>query len=201
MISTSGTDSDNSLGDGRAPESHHRKIIITEADILDSTRLEHLADKLRSLQAKSAKTKPEYAEFLGVSGSQFRYLRRRLTNPSIHSLAYIAKQVRIPLYELLESKPQEDRKRPSGPQMSRRFGDIISRFYASSGLSKQDFADKIEVGFSQLYVIMKGESNPSLLVAERIANRLGVTLWQLLGVESMDGHSYTLPKPGRKRRK
>jgi transcriptional regulator with XRE-family HTH domain len=194
--------SDDSVhDDSQQAESHHRKIIITDADIVHSLLLEHLADKLLSLQAQSGKTKPEYAEFLGVSGSQFRYLRRRLTNPSVHSLAHIAKQVRVPLYELLESKPLEARKRPSGPQMSRRFGDIVSHFYASSGLTKQKFADKIDVGFSQLYVIMKGESNPSLLVAERIANRLGVTLWQLLGVESMDGHSYALPKPGRKRRK
>ena len=201
MVSTSGTDSGNVLGDRQPTESHHRKIVITEADTLHSPLLERLADTLHSLQARSGKTKPEYAEFLGVSGSQFRYLRRRLSNPSIHSLAHIAKQVRIPLYQLLENKPLEDRKRPSGPQMSRRFGDIVSRFYASSGLSKQKFADKIDVGFSQLYVIMKGESNPSLLVAEQIAKRLGITLWQLLGVESMDGHSFVLPKPVRKRRK
>jgi transcriptional regulator with XRE-family HTH domain len=201
MVSTSGTDSDNTPADRPPTESHHRKIIITEADILHSPLLERLAEKLRSLQGESGKTKPEYAEFLGVSGSQFRYLRRRLTNPSIHSLAHISKQVRSPLYELLESKPLENRRRPSGPQMSKRFGDVVSRFYAASGLSKQEFADRIDVGFSQLYVIMKGDSNPSLLVAEQIAKRLGITLWQLLGVESMDGHSYALPKAGRKRRK
>ena len=42
-------------------------------------------------------------------------------------------------------------------------------------------------GFSQLYVIMKGDSNPALLVAEELAQRLGIALWQLLGVEPFDG--------------
>jgi transcriptional regulator with XRE-family HTH domain len=109
--------------------------------------------------------------------------------------------VKIPLYQLLENKPLGNRKRPTGQQMSACFGKTVSRYYAASGLSKQEFADKIDVGFSQLYVVMKGESNPSLLVAEEIAKRLGITLWQLLGVESMGSHSYALPKPGRRRRK
>jgi hypothetical protein len=34
---------------------------------------------------------------------------------------------------------------------------------------------------------MKGVSNPALLVAEELAQRLGITLWQLLGVEPFDG--------------
>ena len=53
--------------------------------------------------------------------------------------------------------------------MSASFGKIIRRFYTASGLSKQESAPRIDVGISQLYVIMKGESNPSLLVAEQIA--------------------------------
>jgi transcriptional regulator with XRE-family HTH domain len=182
-------------------EGHHRKIIITEKDMLRSPLLERLADRLLSLQNDSGLTKPEFAAFLGISGSQFRYLRRRLTNPSIHALAHISTQVKIPLYQLLENKPLGNRKRLSGDQMSACFGKTVSRYYAASGLSKQEFADKIDVGFSQLYVVMKGESNPSVLVAEEIAKRLGITLWQLLGVEGMGSHSYALPKPGRKRRK
>jgi transcriptional regulator with XRE-family HTH domain len=109
--------------------------------------------------------------------------------------------VRIPLYQLLENKPLGNRKRLSGQQMSACFGKTVSRFYAVSGRSKQEFADKIDVGFSQLFVVMNGESIPSLLVAEEIAKRLGITVWQLLGVESMDNHSYALPKRSRKRRK
>jgi len=183
------------------PVTHHRIIIVTEKDMLRSPLLERLADRLLSLQNNSGLTMPEFAAFLGMSGSQFRYLRRRLTNPSIHSLAHISTRVKIPLYQLLEDKPLGNRKRLSGTKMSACFGKTVSRFYAASGLSKQEFADKIDVGFSQLYVVMKGQSNPSLLVAEEIAKRLGITLWQLLGVESMDGHSYALPKAGRKRRK
>jgi DNA-binding XRE family transcriptional regulator len=82
-----------------------------------------------------------------------------------------------------------------------RLADTLLCLQGESGLTKPEFANKIDVGFSQLYVIMKGDSNPSLLVAEEIARRLGISIWQLLGVESMDGHGYALPGPRRKRRK
>ena len=102
-------------------------------------------------------------------------------------LAHVAKQTEYPLYELLQGRRLGGRKRLSGPQMSKHFGKVVSRFYEASGLSKQAFADSIDVGFSQLYVIMKGDSNPAILVAEELAQRLGITLWQLLGVEPFDG--------------
>jgi len=168
-------------------ENHHRKILVTPADMLGSARLERLAQRLRALQTASGMTNPEYAEFLGMSASQFRYVRRRLANPSVQMLAHVAKQTKIPLYELLEGRRLGNRKRLSGLQMSKHFGKVVSRFYEASGLSKQAFADSIDVGFSQLYVIMKGDSNPALLVAEELAQRLGITLWQLLGVEPFDG--------------
>ena len=98
----------------QAQVSHHRKIIITEKDMLRSPLLERLADRLLSLQNNSGLTKPDFAAFLGISGSQFRYLRRRLTNPSIHSLAHLSTQVKIPLYQLLENKPLGNRRRLSG---------------------------------------------------------------------------------------
>ena len=202
MTAKSGKDGDElTERNAQMTESHHRKIIITEEAILASPLLERLADTLLCLQGESGLTKPEFATLLGISGSQFRYLRRRLTNPSIHSLAHISRHIKLPLYQLLENKPLGNRKRLAGQQMSVSFGKIITRFYTASGLSKQEFANRIDVGFSQLYVIMKGDSNPSLLVAEEIAKRLGISLWQLLGVESMDGHSYALPKPRRQRRK
>ena len=149
------------------------RFLVTPADMLGSARLERLAQRLRALQTASGMTNPEYAEFLGMSGSQFRYVRRRLANPSVHMLAHVAKQTKIPLYELLEGRRLGDRKRLSGPQMSKHFGKVVSRYYQASGLSKQAFADSIDVGFSQLYVIMKGDSNPALLVAEELAQRLG----------------------------
>ncbi len=46
--------------------SHHRKIIITEKDMLRSPRLERLADRLLSLQNDSGLTKPEFAAFVPV---------------------------------------------------------------------------------------------------------------------------------------
>ena len=72
--------------------------------MLRSPRLERLADRLLSLQNDSGLTKPEFAAFLGISGSQFRYLRRRLTNPSIHSLA-VDFGFNVRLGEFENSKP------------------------------------------------------------------------------------------------
>ncbi len=66
----------------QALETHHRKILVTPADMLGSARLERLAQRLRALKTASGMTNPEYAEFLGMSGSQFRYVRRRLANLS-----------------------------------------------------------------------------------------------------------------------
>ena len=170
-------------------ESHHRKILVTPADMLGSARLERLAQRLRALQTASGMTNPEYAEFLGMSGSQFRYVRRRLANPSVHMLAHVAKQTKIPLYELLEGRRLGDRKQLVGSADEQAFREGGLTIFKASGLSKQAFADSIDVGFSQLYVIMKGDSNPALLVAEELAQRLGITLWQLarLASPSLEG--------------
>jgi transcriptional regulator with XRE-family HTH domain len=167
-------------------ETHPRKIVVTKADMVNSARLERLAKRLTKLHKASGMTKPQYAEFLGVSGSQFRYLRRGRVNPSIHALASLAKRTRIPLYELLEDASLGARKSLSGPQMSENLGKMIARCQKASGLTKEEFADWIDVAFSQFFKIVKGRCNPSLLVSEHIAKRLGMTLWQLLGVEKSE---------------
>ena len=79
----------------------HRLMVITIADRLASPHLANLANHLIAAQAESGFKKPEFAEFIGMSGSQFCYVRRRVGNPSIMMLADIARRLRIPLYELL----------------------------------------------------------------------------------------------------
>ena len=51
-------------------------------------------------------------------------------------------------------------------------------------MSKQDFAKMLNVSLPQLYLITDGTSNPSLLVVVELAKRLGMSLWELLGVEA-----------------
>ncbi|KAF0206804.1 MAG: putative transcriptional, partial [Methylocystaceae bacterium] len=48
----------------------------------------------------------------------------------------------------------------------------------------QEFAKFLNVSLPQLYLITDGVSNPSLLVLVELAERLDISLWQLLGVES-----------------
>ena len=158
-------------------------MVVTIADRLESPYLANLAKRLIAEQAKSGLSKPEFAEFIGMSGSQFRYVRRRLGNPSITMLAEISKKLRIPLYELLEAKPVRDRKNPSGPKMIETVGTVVTQRFRKSGLTKQEFAKFLNVSLPQLYLITDGVSNPSLLVLVKLAERLDISLWELLGVE------------------
>ena len=158
-------------------------MVVTIADRLESPYLANLSNRLIAEQAKSGLSKPEFAEFVGMSGSQFRYVRRRLGNPSITMLAEISKKLRVPLYELLEAKPVRDRKNPSGPKMVETIGAVVTQRFRKSGLTKQEFAKFLNVSLPQLYLITDGVSNPSLLVLVEVAERLEISLWELLGVE------------------
>jgi len=127
--------------------------------------------------------KPEFAESIGISGSQFRYVRSRVANPSIQMLATIASKLKVPLYELLEEGKLENRRDLSAEEMTEHLSVILKRKADESGLPKEEFAKLVNLSVPQLYVMLRGDSNPSLLVLVELANRLGLGLWQLLGVE------------------
>jgi transcriptional regulator with XRE-family HTH domain len=164
---------------------HPRKIVVTKEDMLDSPRLARLATRLIQLREASGLTHPVFAESLGISRSTLANLRRRQANPTIHSLAQISEKAGISLYELLEDAPLGRRKNLSGEEMTESFGKVVGRLREANGQTKVRFADSIQVAWPHVYRIIKGRSNPTLLVAEHIAKRLGLTLWQLLGVESI----------------
>ena len=129
-------------------------------------------------------TKPEFAAAIGMSGSQFRYLRSRTANPSIELLGAIASKLKTPLYELLEDgKLGRRRRNLTARQMTKSIAVVTKRKLDESGLDKDAFAEAIGVSLPQLYVMLRGDANPSILVAIEIAGRLGVGLWELLGVE------------------
>ena len=60
---------------------------------------------------------------------------------------------------------------------------VVKKKYADSGLHKEQFAKVIGVSLPQLYLMLRVDSNPSLLIVIEIARRLGVGMWELLGVE------------------
>jgi transcriptional regulator with XRE-family HTH domain len=166
------------------PTGDHRRLMVNSIeDRLASPHLERLAKNLIAHLEKSGMTKPEFAESIGMSGSQFRYVRSRAANPSIEMLAKIAAKLKTPLYELLEDCQLGHRRNLSAKQMTRSLSIIVKGRYVESGLDKEQFAKIIGVSLPQLYLMLRGDSNPSLLIVAEIARRLGIGMWELLGVE------------------
>ena len=167
------------------PGEHHRLMVNSIEDRLASPHLERLAKNLITHLEKSGMTKPEFAESIGMSGSQFRYVRSRAANPSIEMLGKISAKLKTPLYELLEDCRLGHRRNLSAKQMTKNLSMVVKRKYAESELDKEQFAKVIGVSLPQLYLMLRGDSNPSLLIVIEIARRLGIGMWELLGVEPM----------------
>jgi transcriptional regulator with XRE-family HTH domain len=166
------------------PKGEHQRLIVNSIeDRLDSPHLERLANTLVEHLEESGLTKPEFAASIGMSGSQFRYVRSRTANPSIEMLAKISAKLKTPLFELLEDKKLGRRRDLSAKQMAKSLATIVKKKYEESGLEKDAFAEEIGVSLPQLYLMLRGEANPSLLSVIEIAKRLGVGMWELLGVE------------------
>jgi len=161
-------------------------MVISLEERLASPYLARLSRNLISRLERSGMKKPDFAASIGMSGSQFRYIRGRAANPTIRTLASISKRLGIPLYELLEDAPLRDRRNPSADKMVATLSSVVKHKFHASGMSNKEFANFISMSLPQFYLIIRGESSPSLLVVEEIANRLELRLWQLLGVEDYD---------------
>jgi transcriptional regulator with XRE-family HTH domain len=171
------------------PTGEHQRLMVNSIeDRLASPHLERLANQLVAHLEKSGMTKPEFAASIGMSGSQFRYVRSRVANPSIEMLAKISAKLKTPLYELLEDARLGRRRNMSAKQMTKSIAAIVKQKYAESGLEKEEFAKLIGISLPQLYLMLRGDSNPSLLVVVEIARRLGVGVWELLGVEPLQSN-------------
>jgi transcriptional regulator with XRE-family HTH domain len=87
----------------KKPTGEHQRLMVNSIeDRLASPHLERLAKNLIAHLEESGMNKPEFAESIGMSGSQFRYVRSRTANPSIEMLGKISAKLKTPLYELLE---------------------------------------------------------------------------------------------------
>jgi XRE family transcriptional regulator, regulator of sulfur utilization len=69
----------------------------------------------------------------------------------------------------------------------RSFGDRVRRLRDGMDLSLRDLADRSGVSAPMLSQVERGETSPTLSVAERIAEGLELTLSQLLRLDETDG--------------
>jgi transcriptional regulator with XRE-family HTH domain len=60
--------------------------------------------------------------------------------------------------------------------LSLAFGAVVRRHRKASGLSQEILAEKAEIHHTHVGLIERGERNPSLDVAHRVARALGLTL-------------------------
>jgi transcriptional regulator with XRE-family HTH domain len=186
---------EDAAGIGQDSDHHRARQRMTVVSIeqrLESRLLQNLIGNLIVEMNNSCLTKPAFAAKICISGSQFRYLRSGVANPSIGMLATIAGRLQRPLFELLENRPLEHRHNLSGEEMNEVFSNTLKARYSESGMSYAEFAEYLGVSVPQFYLILRGVSNPALLMVEQIARRLVMDLWVLLGVE---------PKPDPSRRK
>ena len=73
------------------------------------------------------------------------------------------------------------------------FGTRIKRLREGMDLSLRDLADRSGVSAPMLSQVERGETSPTLAVAERIAGGLELTLSQLLRLDETDGVSVVRP--------
>jgi transcriptional regulator with XRE-family HTH domain len=65
-------------------------------------------------------------------------------------------------------------------QALKAFRANVKAILARRGLSLRDAAEAAGMGYPYLHSILSGKSNPSLMVAEKLANSLGVPLAELI---------------------
>jgi len=162
-------------------------IVSSIADRKESPLIAELARRLEYEQDKSGKLKPEFAAWIGMSGSQYRYVRAREANPTIEALYRMASALNLSVYELLEGKPLGERRNLDRWQMGKAFGEVFSAKMEASGMKREEFIKVVNVSLAQYHIVVRGLVNPTILTAVEIARRLDLTVWQLLGVEPWDG--------------
>ena len=63
---------------------------------------------------------------------------------------------------------------------ARRFGEVVRRQRKTAGLTQEELAEKADLAPKMVSLIERFERNPSLNVADSIAQGLGVPLWKLI---------------------
>ena len=63
---------------------------------------------------------------------------------------------------------------------ARRFGEVVRTHRRAAGLTQEQLAEKADLASKMISLVERFERNPSLNVADSIAQGLGVPLWQLV---------------------
>ena len=123
----------------------------------------------------------KFAELQSVRQVHVCFRQEGITLPAV------AERLETPLYELLEEKKLGRRKDLTASEMTENLGTYLTKDCSKSGLTKEDYGKTIGVSLPQLYILLRGNSNPSWLVIVEIANRLEIDVWRLLGVTGSKG--------------
>ena len=120
---------------------------------------------------------------IGVSDSELRYLLHQEANPTIAVLCHLALELRTSLFELLEGEALLGRPNASAEEMGSSLARAVRAQFQASSLSEAQFAAEIGISDALLMKALFVPSDMPILRADEIAERFGVALWHLLGVE------------------
>jgi transcriptional regulator with XRE-family HTH domain len=60
------------------------------------------------------------------------------------------------------------------------FGDVLRRHRKAKGLTQEELAENADIASKMVSLIERYERNPSLNIADALANGLGGSLWELI---------------------
>ena len=63
---------------------------------------------------------------------------------------------------------------------ARRFGEVVRKHRKAAGLTQEQLAEKADLASKMISFVERFERNPSLNVADSIAQGLGIPLWKLI---------------------
>ena len=62
---------------------------------------------------------------------------------------------------------------------ARRFGEVVRKHRKAAGMTQEQLAEKADLAPKMISLVERFERNPSLNVADSIAQGLGIPLWQI----------------------
>lgn len=63
---------------------------------------------------------------------------------------------------------------------ARRFGEVVRKHRKAAGMTQEELAEKADLASKMISLVERYERNPSLNVADSIAQGLDVPLWRLI---------------------
>ena len=113
-------------------------------------------------------------------------LKRRVANPPLRTIEKIADALKISLVDLLSPPPPKKRRRAQSSYHDHidAIGEVLLEHWQKSGMPKRTFAVSIGLSVPQFYKIMGGTASFLILGLAGLAERLNISLAELLGEEA-----------------